>query len=147
MDLNELRPVEGSTKTRKRKGRGPGSGLGKTCGRGIKGQRSRSGGGVRLGFEGGQMPLARRLPKRGFYNKWGKEISEVNVGDLDRFESGATVDVDALKASGLLKKVGDGVKLLGNGEIDRPLTVRVHRVSKSAKAKVEAAGGTVELIG
>ena len=147
MDLNELKPHPGSTKARKRKGRGPGSGLGKTCGRGIKGQKSRSGGGVRLGFEGGQMPLARRLPKRGFFNKWGKEISEVNVGDLERFDAGVVVDIDALKASGLVKQIGDGVKLLGNGEIDRALIVRVHRVSKGAKAKIEAAGGTVELIG
>jgi large subunit ribosomal protein L15 len=146
MDLNELKPIAGSQKKRKRKGRGPGSGLGKTCGRGIKGQKSRSGGGVRIGFEGGQMPLARRLPKRGFFNKWGKEISEVNVGDLDRFEAGSVVDVEALTASGLLKKVGDGVKLLGNGEIDRALIVRVHRISKGAQAKIEAAGGTVELI-
>ena len=147
MDLNELKPIAGSTKTRKRKGRGPGSGLGKTSGRGIKGQKSRSGGGVPIYFEGGQMPLARRLPKRGFYNKWGKEISEVNVGDLIRFDPGSVVDVDALAGCGLVKQIGDGVKLLGNGEIDRALIVRVHRVSKSAKAKIEAAGGTVELIG
>lgn len=147
MDLNELKPIKGSRTKRRRKGRGPGSGLGKTCGRGTKGQNSRSGGGVRIGFEGGQMPLARRLPKRGFFNKWGKEIAEVNVGDLDRFEAGSTVDIDALTGSGLVKKVGDGVKLLGNGEIDRALTVRVHRVSAGAKAKIEAAGGTVELIG
>ncbi len=146
MDLNKLSPIEGSQKKRRRKGRGPGSGLGKTCGRGMKGQKCRSGGGVPIYFEGGQMPLVRRLPKRGFYNVWGKEIAEVNVGDLVRFDAGAVVDIDALTGSGLVKKVGDGVKLLGKGDIDRALTVRVHRVSAGAKAKIEAAGGTVELI-
>ena len=147
MDLNELSPIPGSKKNRKRIGRGPGSGTGKTAGRGQKGQKSRSGGGVHPRFEGGQMPLHMRLPKRGFHNKWGKEIAEVNVCDLeDRFEDGATVDIDALTGSGLVKKVGDGVKLLGNGELTKKLTVRVHRISAGARAAVEGAGGTVELL-
>ena len=147
MSLNTLSPIPGSKKTRKRVGRGPGSGLGKTSGRGQKGQKSRSGGGIPAWFEGGQMPIARRLPKRGFYNRFGKHIAEVNVGDLERFEAGSTVTVDALKEAGLVKKVGDGVKLLGNGDIDRALTVQVHKISKGARAKIEAAGGTVELLG
>ena len=147
MDLNELSPQEGSKRNRKRVGRGAGSGRGKTCGRGQKGQKCRSGGGIPAWFEGGQMPLARRLPKRGFYNRFGKSIAEVNVGDLDRFDAGSTVDVAGLVEAGLVKKVGDGVKLLGNGEIDRALTVEVHRISAGARQKVEAAGGTVNLIG
>ena len=146
MDLKSLKPIPGSKHRRKRVGRGLGSGLGKTCGRGQKGQRSREGRSVPLSFEGGQTPLSRRLPKRGFHNPFGKSIAEVNVGDLVRFESGEVVDVDGLKAKGLVSKVGDGVKLLGKGEIDRPLTIRVHRISAGARAKVEAAGGTIELI-
>ncbi len=147
MDLNELSPIPGSKKNRKRVGRGPGSGTGKTAGRGQKGQQSRSGGGVHPRFEGGQMPLHMRLPKRGFTNRWGKVIAEVNIGDLEeRFEDGATVDVDALETCGLVKKVGDGVKLLGNGELTKKLTVRVHKISSGARAKVEGAGGTVELL-
>jgi len=147
MSLNTLSPMPGSTKKRKRLGRGPGSGLGKTSGRGQKGQKSRSGGGIPARFEGGQMPIHRRLPKRGFHNRFGKKIAEVNVGDLNRFDAGSTVDVAALQLSGLVRKVGDGVKLLGNGEIDRALTVQVHKISKGARAKIEAAGGTVELLG
>jgi large subunit ribosomal protein L15 len=146
-DLNKLSPMPGSTKRRKRIGRGPGSGFGKTSGKGQKGQKCRSGGGIPAWFEGGQMPIARRLPKRGFYNHWTKHIAEVNVRDLDRFEAGSVVDVDALVAAGLVRKVGDGVKLLGNGDVDRALTIQVHKISKGAQAKIEAAGGTVELIG
>ena len=146
MDLNSLSPIPGSKKNRKRVGRGPGSGRGKRCGRGQKGQKSRSGGKIPVWFEGGQQPIARRLPKRGFYNRFGKNIAEVNVGALNCFDKGSTVDVAALVAAGLVKKVGDGIKLLGNGEIDRALTVKVHRVSKGARSKIEASGGTVELI-
>ncbi len=146
-DLNTLSPMPGSRKPRKRIGRGPGSGTGKTSGKGQKGQKARSGGGIPAWFEGGQMPIARRLPKRGFHNKFGKKISEINVGQLDRFEAGATVDSDALIAVGLVDKIGDGIKLLGNGDIDRALTIRVHRISAGARAKIEAAGGTVELVG
>ena len=146
MALNDLKPVAGSRRPRKRVGRGPGSGLGKTCGRGQKGQKSRSGGGIPAWFEGGQMPLQRRLPKRGFHNPFSKHIAEVNVGSLVAFEAGSVVDVAALQLAGLVNKVGDGVKLLGNGEIDRALTVQVHRISAGARAKVEAAGGSVELL-
>jgi len=147
MALNDLKPVAGSRRPRKRVGRGPGSGLGKTCGRGQKGQKSRSGGNIPAWFEGGQMPLQRRLPKRGFYNRFSKKIAEVNVGQLAAFEAGSVVDADALVAAGLVKKVGDGIKVLGNGELDRALTIKVHRISAGARAKVEAAGGTVELLG
>lgn len=148
MDLNKLSPIPGSKKNRKRVGRGPGSGLGKTAGRGQKGQKSRSGGGVHPRFEGGQMPLHMRLPKRGFHNKFAKHIAEVNVGDLEeRFEAGHVVDVEALTTAGLITKLGDGVKLLGKGTLSKALTVRVHRISKGARAQVEAAGGTVELLG
>ncbi len=146
MDLNELKPIAGSKKNRKRVGRGVGSGLGKTCGRGQKGQKSRSGGGIPARFEGGQMPLTRRLPKRGFYNRFGKHIAIVNVGDLGSFDKGAVVDVQALQDNGLVNKVGDGVKLLANGDVDKALTVRVHKVSKAARSKIEAAGGSVELL-
>ena len=146
MKLNELSPSIGSKKTRKRLGRGVGSGWGKTAGRGSKGQNSRSGGGVRPGYEGGQMPIHRRLPKRGFTNIFKKTVLVVNVRDLNRFESGAVVDEAALVGKGLIKGARDEIKLLGNGEIDFPLTVKVHRVSESAKAKIEAAGGTIEVI-
>ena len=146
MDLNKLSPMPGSRKNRKRVGRGPGSGLGKTCGRGQKGQKSRSGGKIPVWFEGGQMPLARRLPKRGFYNRFATRLAEVNVGSLTKFEAGATIGLAQLLEAGLVKQPGDGVKLLGNGEIDRALTVQVNRISKGARAKIEAAGGTVELI-
>ena len=146
MDMNELSPMEGSRRPRKRLGRGPGSGTGKTCGRGQKGQRSRSGSGVRLGFEGGQMPLTRRLPKRGFHNRFAKDIAIVQVGDLARFETGAVVDVAMLQEAGLVGKIGDGVKLLANGDLPHALTVRIHRISAGARAKIESAGGTVELL-
>ena len=146
MKLHELKPAEGSTKNRKRLGRGVGSGWGKTAGRGNKGHNSRSGGGVRPGFEGGQMPIHRRLPKRGFTNIFKKEIAIINVVDLTRFEAGSVVDEAALVQSGLVKGRRDGIKLLGNGAIDIALTVQINAVSRSAKEKIEAAGGTVEVI-
>lgn len=146
MRLHELKPAKGATKDRKRKGRGVGSGGGKTAGRGNKGQNARSGGGARPGFEGGQMPLHRRLPKRGFTNIFKKEIAVVNVRDLERFESGSVVDRTALVRSGLLKGRFDGVKLLGQGDISIPLTVKLNAISRSAKEKIEAAGGSIEVI-
>ncbi|RMG59088.1 MAG: 50S ribosomal protein L15 [Deltaproteobacteria bacterium] len=146
MELHELRPAEGSKKKRKRVGRGRGSGHGKTCGRGTKGQKSRSGGKVPAWFEGGQMPLQRRLPKRGFKNKFRKIYSIVNVERLNVFEDGDVVDVAALVRKGLVKNVKDGVKVLGEGELSKKLTVRVHKVSKTAEEKIKAAGGTVEVI-
>ncbi len=146
MKLHELQPAEGSVKTPLRKGRGPGSGLGKTSGRGHKGQKSRSGGGVRPGFEGGQMPLTRRLPKRGFTNIFAKVYSLVNVKDLDGFEEGTIVTPQLLQESGLIKKHNDGVKILGEGEITKNLTVQAHKFSKSAKEKIEASGGKAEVI-
>ncbi len=146
MKLHELKPAEGSTKSRKRVGRGTGSGLGNTAGRGHKGQKARSGGGVRPGFEGGQMPMSRRLPKRGFTNNFGKEYTVINVADLEeRFENGAEVTVEALFAVGLIKKVLDGVKVLGDGDLTKSLTVKVHKVSKTAADKITAAGGKVEV--
>lgn len=144
MKLTELKPSAGSKKKSKRVGRGESSGHGKTSGRGSKGQRSRSGGKVPQWFEGGQMPLQRRLPKRGFKNPFKKEFAIINVGDLDKFEPNTVVDREKLKEAGLVKRIKDGIKLLGNGEIERPLTVRVNKVSKSAKEKIEAAGGVVE---
>lgn len=147
MKLHELSPAEGSKKAVKRIGRGPASGQGKTAGKGHKGQKARAGRGMRPGFEGGQMPLQRRLPKRGFNNIFAKEIAIVNVAALDKkFEDGATVDIEALKASGLIKKELDGVKVLGNGDITKKLTVKVNAFSESAKAKIEAAGGKAEVI-
>ena len=146
MKINELSPAEGSRRARKRVGRGPGSGHGKTSCRGHKGQKSRSGGGIRPGFEGGQMPIHRRLPKRGFKNPFRKEYSVVNVGDLGRFEPNTALDPDSLKAAGLVWKMLDGVKLLGNGEISQPLVVRIHKISRSARMKIEAAGGKVEIL-
>lgn len=147
MNLHDLSPAEGSKKARKRIGRGPASGQGKTAGKGHKGQEARSGGGVRPGFEGGQMPLQRRVPKRGFTNIFRTEYATVNVADLEaRFDDGATVDVDAIVASGLLKKTLDGVKVLGNGEITKKLDVKVNAFSETAKAKIEAAGGKAEVI-
>ena len=146
MKLHELKPAEGSTKSRKRVGRGNGSGLGKTAGRGHKGQKARSGGGVRPGFEGGQMPMMRRIPKRGFTNIFKKEYTVINVSDLEeRFENGAEVSIESLYAAGLIKKVKDGVKLLGDGEITKALTVKVDKVSKTAAEKIVAAGGKVEV--
>ena len=147
MNLNELQPAEGSKFAPKRVGRGIGSGTGKTSGKGHKGQNARSGGGVRPGFEGGQMPLQRRVPKRGFNNIFATEYAIVNVSDLnDRFEDGATVNAESLVASGLLKKTLDGVKVLGKGEITKALTVQVTAISESAKSKIEAAGGKVEVL-
>ena len=143
MKLHELKPAEGAVKSRKRLGRGTATGQGKTAGRGQKGQKSRSGGGVRVGFEGGQMPLARRLPKRGFKNRNTKEIVGINVEALNRFEDGAEVTIAALVESGLVSNPKDGVKILGNGELTKKLTVKVTAVSEGAKAKIEAAGGTV----
>jgi large subunit ribosomal protein L15 len=146
MKIHELSPADGSRKTRKRVGRGPGSGHGKTSCRGHKGQKSRSGGGPRPGFEGGQMPLQRRLPKRGFTNIFKKHYNIINIKDLNRFEPNASLDAEALKEAGLVKKLGDGIKLLGNGEITFPVFMKVHKVSNSAKEKIEALGGTVEII-
>ena len=147
MKLHELSPAAGSKKEVKRIGRGAGSGQGKTAGKGHKGQKARAGRGMRPGFEGGQMPLQRRVPKRGFVNIFGKELSIVNVSALDQaFEDGAVVDIDALIAKGLVKKVLDGVKILGNGEISKKLTVQVNAYSQAAKQKIEAAGGKAEVI-
>ena len=146
MKLHELQPAAGSKKARTRVGRGLGSGLGKTSGRGQKGQNSRSGGGVRSGFEGGQMPLYRRLPKRGFNNVFAKQYAEVNVEQLNRFEDGATVDPVALIEAGILKNVRDGIRILGNGTLERKLTVIANGFTKSAVEKIEAAGGKVEVI-
>ncbi|WP_018703351.1 MULTISPECIES: 50S ribosomal protein L15 [Sporomusaceae] len=145
MKLHELAPVPGSKRTRTRLGRGLGSGLGKTSGKGHKGQKARSGGGTRPGFEGGQKPLYLRLPKRGFYNKFGKEYAEVNVATLNRFEAGAEVDPVALVEAGILKNVHDGVRVLGGGELTVALTVKANGFTKSAIAKIEAAGGKVEV--
>lgn len=146
MKLNELSPPKGARKNRKRLGRGVGSGSGKTAGKGSKGQKARSGGGVRPGFEGGQMPLQRRLPKRGFTNIFKKTFAEINLRDLARFESGSLVDEPALVRSGLISGKRDGIKLLGKGEITYPLSIKINRVSKSARAKIEAAGGNIEVI-
>lgn len=147
MKLHELSPAEGSKKAVKRIGRGPASGQGKTAGKGHKGQKARAGRGMRPGFEGGQMPLQRRIPKRGFNNIFAKEIDAVNVSALDKaFEDGAVVDVNALIEKGLVKKALDGVKILGNGEISKKLTVKVNAYSDSAKQKIEAAGGKAEVI-
>ncbi|MBI5523333.1 MAG: 50S ribosomal protein L15 [Desulfarculus sp.] len=145
MKLNELQPAPGSRKSRKRIGRGQASGQGGTAGKGHKGQNARSGGGVRPGFEGGQMPMQRRLPKRGFHNKFGLKIAEVNLRDLERFEAGSVVDAQSLAEAGLIKGSFDAIKLLGQGELSKALTVKVDRASAGAKAKVEAAGGAVEL--
>ena len=146
MKLNELSPAEGARKSRFRVGRGLGSGNGKTSGKGMKGQKSRSGGGVRTGFEGGQMPLYRRLPKRGFKNIFAKVYAEVNVETLNRFEDGATVDAVALVESGILKNVRDGVRILGNGELTKKLTVVANGFTKGAEEKIVAAGGKIEVI-
>ena len=145
MKLHELKPAEGATTARKRLGRGTGSGLGKTSGKGHKGAKARSGGGKRPGFEGGQMPLTMRLPKRGFTNKWRVEYATVNVDRLNIFEDGAVVTPVELVESGILKNVQDGVKILGNGEITKKLTVKATKFTESAKEKIEAAGGKVEV--
>jgi len=146
MKLHELSPAPGSTHETKRKGRGIGSGNGKTAGRGHKGQWARSGGGVRPGFEGGQMPLTRRLPKRGFNNVFAKEYSEVNVAKLNIFEDGAEVTFEALVEKGLANKNADGVRILGNGKLEKKLTVKAHGITAGAKEKIEAAGGKAEVI-
>jgi len=146
MKVHDLSPMEGARKKGKRVGRGPGSGHGKTSCRGHKGQKSRSGGSIPPGFEGGQMPLQRRLPKRGFTNIFKKHYTLINVRDLERFAPNADLDTEALRNVGLVKKVKDKVKLLGDGEISHPVTVKVHKVSKKAKEKIEAAGGKVEII-
>jgi large subunit ribosomal protein L15 len=146
MKLHELSPPNGSRKSRKRLGRGVGSGKGKTAGRGTKGQNSRSGGGVRPGFEGGQMPIHRRLPKRGFTNIFKKKIAVINIHDLSTFESGSVVDEAALVRVGLVKGQRDGIKLLGDGEIKIPLTIKVNGASTGARDKIIAAGGKVEIL-
>jgi large subunit ribosomal protein L15 len=144
-ELSRLAPNPGSTRPRTRLGRGQGSGLGKTAGKGTKGQQARTGYSLNVGFEGGQMPLKRRIPKRGFTNIFAKDYTQVNVGRLASFAAGSVVDADALRAAGVISRIGaDGVKLLGVGEVAVALTVRVAKASASAKAKVEAAGGTVE---
>ncbi|MBR2698971.1 MAG: 50S ribosomal protein L15 [Clostridia bacterium] len=145
MKLHDLKPAEGATTARKRLGRGIGSGLGKTSGKGHKGAKARSGGGKRPGFEGGQMPLTMRLPKRGFTNKWRVEYATVNVERLNIFEDGAVVSPVELIQAGILKNVQDGVKILGNGEITRKLTVQANKFTATAKEKIEAAGGKVEV--
>lgn len=147
MKLHELSPADGSTKERKRIGRGAGSGQGKTAGKGHKGQKARAGRGMRPGFEGGQMPLQRRVPKRGFNNIFATEYAIVNLAALEeKFDNGAVIDAEALRAAGLIKKTLDGVKVLGNGDVTKAFTVKVTKASETAKAKIEAAGGKVEVI-
>ena len=147
MDLSNLQPAEGSKHSDNfRRGRGHGSGNGKTAGKGHKGQKARSGGSIRPGFEGGQMPLQRRIPKRGFNNIFAKKIVAINVSDLNKFEDGAEVDAQALVNAGIVKKEYDGIKILGNGEISKKLTVKVAAYSESAKQKIEAAGGKAEVV-
>ena len=146
MKLHELSPAAGSVKEAYRKGRGHGSGNGKTGGRGHKGQKARSGGGTRIGFEGGQMPLARRLPKRGFNNIFAKPLDAINVSALEKFENGAVVDTQALLDAGILSKCVYGFKVLGNGNITKNITVKAAAFSESAKAKIEAAGGKAEVV-
>ncbi len=146
MKLHELKPNPGSVRKKKRLGRGTASGQGKTAGRGMNGQGSRSGGGTRPGFEGGSMPLYRRLPKRGFTNIFGTQYSELNVEVLNQFEDGAEITPELLKSEGILKKQLDGVKILGNGVLEKKLTVKAHKFSKSAQEKIEAAGGKAEVI-
>ena len=146
MKLNELSPAPGSKSTGRRLGRGIGSGLGKTSGKGHKGQNARSGGGVRPGFEGGQMPLFRRLPKRGFKNRNAKVYSEVTLSQLDKLEAGTEVTAESLRELGVIKKVNDGIVILGNGELSKKLNIKASRVTKNAQAKIEAAGGKVEVI-
>lgn len=146
MQLHELTPAKGSRKNRKRLGRGIGSGVGKTSGRGHKGQNARSGGGVRPGFEGGQMPLTRRLPKRGFTNIFAKEYAIINLDQLDRFEDGAEVNIDILHDMGLVKDKKSGLKVLGNGELTKKVTIKAAKASKTATEKIHAAGGKIEVI-
>jgi large subunit ribosomal protein L15 len=146
MKLNKLSPAPGSRPTGRRLGRGIGSGLGKTSGKGHKGQNARSGGGVRPGFEGGQTPLFRRLPKRGFKNRNSKVYTEVTLSQLDKLEAGTEVTAESLKELGLIKKINDGIVILGNGELSKKLNIKASRVTKNAQAKIEAAGGKVEVI-
>ncbi len=146
MKLHELKPADGARKDKVRVGRGTGSGSGKTSGRGHKGQKARSGGGVRPGFEGGQMPIYRRLPKRGFKNIWRKEFAEVNVETLNIFDDGTTVDAVVLVEAGILKNVLDGVRILGNGSLTKKLDVKAQGFTKSAKEKIESVGGTAEVV-
>lgn len=146
MKLHELRPVEGSTSKKKGKGRGTASGLGETAGRGEHGQNSRSGGGVRIGFEGGQMPLTRRLPKRGFTSRNKSKYVVIGLADLNVFEDGTEVTPELLVERGIIKKPFDGIKILANGELEKKLTIKAHKVSKSAAEKIAAAGGKVEVI-
>lgn len=144
MQLHDLAPAPGSRKNRKKVGRGPGSGMGKTSTRGHKGLKARSGGSVRPGFEGGQMPIYRRLPKRGFFNIFKTNNAVLNVKDLDRFENGTLIDIDALREAGLVKGRVDGVKILGQGETDKKFLLKNILLSKTAKEKIESAGGTIE---
>ncbi len=147
MKLVDLMPAEGAVQTGRRKGRGPGSGLGKTSGKGHKGQNARSGGGVRPGFEGGQMPLTRRLPKRGFFNPFSKIYTEVNVSKLDIFEEDTVITAELLKEKGVISKIEkDGVKVLGNGELTKRLTVQVAAFTRTAQQKIEALGGKAEVV-
>ena len=146
MKLHELRAVPGATKAPKRKGRGTATGQGTTAGRGMSGQKSRSGGSIKPGFEGGQMPLYRRIPKRGFTNIWGTEYVGVNVEALNRFEAGTVVTPEMIKEAGLAKGVKDGIKILGNGTLEKNLTVQAHKFSKTAIEKIESAGGKAEVI-
>ena len=146
MKLHELKAADGATKKPKRKGRGSGSGLGKTAGRGHKGQNARSGGGVRIGFEGGQMPLYRRIPKRGFTNLWAKKYTELNVDVFNRFEEGAVVTPDLLTEMGIVKQVKDGIKVLGKGNLEKKVTIKAQKFSKTAVEKIESAGGKAEVI-
>ena len=146
MKLHELRAVPGATKAPKRKGRGTATGQGTTAGRGMNGQKSRSGGSIKPGFEGGQMPLYRRIPKRGFTNTWGTEYVGVNVEALNRFEAGTVVTPEMIKEAGLAKGVKDGIKILGNGTLEKNLTVQAHKFSKTAIEKIESAGGKAEVI-
>lgn len=146
MKLNQLTAVPGATRDAKRIGRGHGSGNGKTAGKGHKGQKARAGHGMRPGFEGGQMPLQRRIPKRGFNNIFAKEVVAVNIGSLNRFEDGAEVTAQTLKEAGVIKKTGDALKILANGELTKKLTVKADAFSEAAKAKIEAAGGKAEVV-
>lgn len=146
MDLSNLRPAEGSTKNRKRLGRGPGSGHGKTAGKGHKGQNARSGGGVKPGFEGGQMPLQRRVPKRGFVSRHKKEYNLIKLSDLEGFADGSVVDLEGYGKAGLVKDMKDGIKVLADGELTKSLTVQAHKFSQTATQKIEAAGGKTEVL-
>jgi len=146
MELHNLKPAKGARKQPTRKGRGLGTGLGKTAGRGHKGQKARSGSGGKVGFEGGQKPLIQRVPKRGFHNKWGKEYAEINVAALNKFDNGITVTEEGLKQAGIVKNIKDGVKILGKGNLEKSLNVQVRAFSKSAVEKITAAGGKAEVI-